>query len=165
MRCQVVQQKLDLYAGQGLAGPEREQVEVHLRSCPACQHALARQSRLQTLLQTCEVPPVPEGFAARVLARAGTQPLVVARSSPSRGFLPDVTGRKFGAALGMVGTMAAGLLIGLLLGHETWQSGRRGISESNQAKSMGAFGMDRLIDPGDDTLAQTYLQLTSPRDG
>jgi hypothetical protein len=30
---------------------------------------------------------------------------------------------------------------------------------------MGAFGIDRLIDPGDDTLAQTYLQLTSPRDG
>jgi anti-sigma factor RsiW len=137
MRCQVVQQKLDLYAGQGLAGTEREQVELHLRSCPACQHALARQSRLQTLLQTCDVPPVPEGFAARVLARAGTQPMVVARSSPSRGFLPDVTRRKFGAALGMVGTMAAGLLIGLLLGHETWQSGRRGFPNPTKRNRWG----------------------------
>lgn len=164
MRCQVVQQKLDQYAGQGLSGPERELMERHLRLCPACQQALERQSRLQTLLQSCPTPPIPEGFAARVLARAESHPMVVLRPS-SRGWTPGVTRKRLGEVLGMVGTMAVGLLIGLLLGHETWQSGRSEGPSPNQAASAGAFGIDRLIDPGDDTLAQTYLQLTSPRDG
>ncbi len=164
MRCQIVQQKLDQYAGQGLSGPERELMERHLRSCPACQQALQRQSRLQTLLQSCHVPPIPDGFTTRVLARAESHPLVVLRPS-SRGWTPGMTRKRLGEVLGIVGTMAVGLLIGLLLGHETWQSGTRVISESNQGETAGAVSIDRLIDPGDDTLAQTYLQMTLPRDG
>ncbi|MCL4204947.1 MAG: zf-HC2 domain-containing protein [Pirellulaceae bacterium] len=164
MRCQVVQQKLDQYAGQSLSGPERELMERHLRSCPVCQQSLERQSRLQTLLQSCHAPPIPEEFAARVLARAESHPVVVTRPS-SRGWTPGVTGKKLGEVLGMVGTLAAGLLIGLLLGHQTWQSGTRAISEFHQGEAAGAAGLGGLIDPGDDTLAQTYLQMTLPRDG
>jgi anti-sigma factor RsiW len=165
MRCQIVQRKLDLYAGQGLARPEYEQMEAHLRWCPACQQALARQTRLHSLLQSVASPPAPASFAERVLARAGKRETVTVQLPPSRRWAPGDARQRIRSALGMAATMAAGLLIGVFLGHGTWQSVGERSAEGAQASSTAAFSLDRLIDPGDDTLAQTYLQLTSPPDG
>ena len=165
MRCRTVQQKLDLYAGQGLARPEHEQMEAHLRSCPACQQALARQMRLQTLLQSVATPPISDRFAERVLARAGDWKTVTVQLPPSRRWEPGDARQRVQAALGMAAALAAGLLIGVFLARGTWHSVGESSVPGAQASSMAAVSLDRLIDPGDDTLAQTYLRLTSPRDG
>ncbi|NLF71897.1 MAG: zf-HC2 domain-containing protein [Candidatus Anammoximicrobium sp.] len=164
MLCRIVQQKLDLYANQGLPRPEQDQVESHLRSCPVCQQALARQVRLRTLLQVVAVPPVPEDFGERVLAAAVQRETVVTELPASRRADGVGVGR-IRSAWGMAAALAAGLLIGVLLGHGTWRPDASGSGDQAQANSGAVSRWDPWIDPGDDELAQTYLRLTSPRDG
>jgi hypothetical protein len=84
MRCRDVQRIIDLGSGPGLAGPQCEQVQAHLSSCSECRQALERQTRLQSLLQACEIPAVPEEFADRVLARVASQPIVLPLSAVPR---------------------------------------------------------------------------------
>jgi hypothetical protein len=56
------------------------------------------------------------------------------------------------------------LLIGLLLGHQTWRPAEQASGLSKPVTSVTAQQWERWIDPGDDALAQTYLLLTSPWD-
>jgi len=167
MRCQLVQQKLDLLASPDLADSERQQIEGHLRSCPACQRALARQRQLQALLQTVPAPPVPKGLAERVLARAARQPSAdpAPRPSPWRRAEGGRVWGRVRAGLRMAASLAAGLLIGVFLGQETWQAIDQAAAPAEPANSVAASALENLSDPGDDTLARTYLQLISTRDG
>jgi hypothetical protein len=125
---------------------------------------LERQVRLQSLLQACEIPAVPDEFAERVLARVASQPIAIPLSVLPRPGLPKSTWRGSGTVLGMLGAAAAGWLIGLLLGHQTWRPAERASDLSMPVTSVTAQQWEQWIDPGDDALAQTYLLLTSPRD-
>ncbi len=53
----------------------------------------------------------------------------------------------------------------MFLGQQTWQAIRQAPASAPQPDAVAASVLDSLLDPGDDTLAGTYLQLTSSRDG
>lgn len=163
MRCSEVQQKLDLYATKELTHAVRERIEAHLESCDRCREALARVRRFEDLLTAAPAPPVPDGFAARVVAQAKERQAIVARSEP----VPPVPfWKRFEFSAGTAAALAAGLMIGVFLGHETWQTAaQHSPAPSTQPGDvLVASGFDLLGESRGDSLAEAYLQLTSERD-
>jgi hypothetical protein len=161
MRCREVQYKLDLFVTQELTSAELARIEAHLESCAACRKALAKLLRLEDLLVAAPVPPVPEGFAGRIVARARGQQSAAAQLKAAPGFEQSAWTRvRFTA--GTAAALAAGLLLGLLMGYQTWRSGSPGpggaASQSNDLLAASGFGS--LVEPGGDSLAQSYLSLT-----
>lgn len=166
MRCREVQQKLDLLDTQELTSSEREGIEAHLESCAGCRAALLRLRRLEDLLAASPTPPVPEGFAAQVVARAKEQQAAVARRAPRPRFAQLGWNRiRFSAAT--AAALAAGLMLGLFMGRQTWWSGAQqpAAAASQPADLLAASGFEYLVEPGGDSLAQAYLRLTSGPDG
>jgi anti-sigma factor RsiW len=165
MRCSQVQQKLDPLTTQELTSSERERIEAHLQSCAGCHDALARLRRLEKLLAASPAPPVPEGFAAQVVARAKEQQAAVPRRAPRPRFARPARNRiRFAAAT--AAALTAGLMLGLFMGRETWRSDfqRPSAPTSQPADLLVASGLDALVEPGGGSLAQTYLQMTTATD-
>ncbi len=69
MGCEGVRELAQACLEGDLAPQERERIERHLHACPPCGRMVAEYERLFALLPTPAAPPVPEGFAARTLAR------------------------------------------------------------------------------------------------
>ena len=71
MRCKKIILALNAYADGEQSADKRRQTEVHLIGCPACRQRLNEIKRLDDILADgFTVPPVPPGFAARVVASA-----------------------------------------------------------------------------------------------
>ena len=121
MRCQTVRQKLEAYAAQELTPQVRERIEGHLQSCSRCREALARQKELEALIRSVPAPPVPDGFAGRVMARARVRGESLARLSFRVESSRLVGAQRLRLAMGTAAALAAGLLIGGLMGWQTWQ--------------------------------------------
>ncbi len=166
MRCSDVQQKLDLFATQELAPSVRERIEEHLESCADCREALAKLRRFEDLVMASPTPPVPDGFAARVVAQAKERQAVVTRSGRMSRMPLWSRWKTFEFSAGTAVALVAGLLIGVFMGHETWRhGGRQSQAAANQpADPAGASGFEYLIEPGGDSLAQVYLGLTAASD-
>ena len=166
MRCDEVQQRLDLYATKELPHAVRERIEAHLESCDVCREALARVRRLEDLFTGSPAPPVPDGFAARVVAQAEERQAIV--TSSSRMPRPSLrsTWKRFQFSAGTAAALVGGLLIGLFMGHGTWRSfGRQPPATATRpADPVAASGFEYLIEPGGDSLAQAYLGLTAASD-
>jgi putative zinc finger protein len=164
MGCREVQQKLDLLARQEVTPSERERIEIHVASCNTCRQSLKRLRDLEDVLAVLPTPPVPEGFAARVVAMAGQQAVPTRQPTQPR-FAPSAWGRVRFTAVSAA-AMAAGLLLGLFMGYETWRSGGpgpRGVA-SQSVDVLAASGFESLVEPGGDSLAQSYLSLTTVSD-
>ena len=163
MRCNKVQQKLNLFDTQELAPSEREKIDVHLKSCAQCRQTLARVRRLEGLLTAAPTPPVPGGFAARVIARAKQRQAIVARSEPRPRVSLRAGWRRLEFSAGTAAALAAGLLIGVAMGQQTWQ---RSFDESEAERQMVeadpivASGFSLLAGSGDKSLGQVYLGMT-----
>lgn len=63
---------LDSYRDGELAPPQRNEFELHLRSCPKCRLAQSLLDNIVSSIRTSE-PVVPYGFAERIAARAFQQ--------------------------------------------------------------------------------------------
>lgn len=167
MRCRAVQEKLNLYAAGGLLPSVVGQMESHLQGCPACRKELAKLRRLETLLRTATTPPVPEGFAARVLAEAKERASATVASRPlaRRGALPSW--ERLGRWTGAAAALAVGLMLGVFMGHATWQAAaaQSPVAAAQPVDPLAASSFEYLVEPGGDSLAQAYLQLTSGPDG
>ena len=164
MRCHEFQQKLGLLGTHELAPSVRERIEVHLKSCPECRKALARIQQLEDLLTAAPAPPVPDGFALRVVARAKERQATVTRSEP-RPLVPLRSAwRRLEFSVGTAVALAAGLMLGLFLGHETWRT-TTGQPSAPAAQTsdllLVASGFDLLGEPRGDSLAEAFYQLTS----
>jgi anti-sigma factor RsiW len=162
MRCGEVQQRLDLYATKELAHTVCERIEAHLESCDQCREALARLRRFEELLAAAPAPPVPDGFAERVVAQAEAR-RVRARSAPLSPLgRSRIDWERIGSSAGTVAALAAGLIVGMFMGHETWQATchQGGAPAARPADPGAASGFEYLVEPGGDSLAQAYLGLT-----
>jgi len=157
MRCHEVQQNLDLFIRQELMLPVREELEVHLSDCERCREELARLRKLAELLAATPSPPVPVGFAGRVVERARL------------GAVPDSAvvharrriGRSLRVAASMALALAGGLLLGGYLGARTWSGPPPAAQHSDP---LGDLGLGQFVEPGGDSLAHAYLALTSGDD-
>jgi len=166
MRCSEVQQRLDLYATKELAHAVRERIEAHLESCTECRDALARVRRFEDLLTAAPAPPVPDGFAARVVARAKERQARAASGPPSPRDRSRLAWERIRLSAGTAAALAAGLMVGMSMGHETWQAVRQQplASATRPPDPLAASGFEYLVEPGGDSLAQAYLGLTSGRE-
>ena len=162
MRCRDVQQNLDLLIRQELMPPVRERIEVHLRGCPRCREELARLRRLADLLAAAPVPPVPEGFAGRVIERARHEALPDAAAVVVGRRVGRRLGRRVRIAASTAAALAGGLLLGGFLGNQTWEGAPpAGVA---QADPLAESGLGQLAEPGGDSLARAYLALTADGD-
>ena len=166
MRCSDVQRKLDLFATQELAQSVSENLEDHLKSCADCREALEKLRRFEDLVSASPTPPVPDGFAARVVAQAKERQAIVTRSDR----MPRVSLRsgwkRFEFSTGTAAALAAGLMVGLFMGHETWKAAAQNpqAPTAQAAAPLAASGLEYLVEPGGDSLAQAYLGLTATSD-
>ena len=168
MRCDRAQALMDRYLGEDLSAHERESFEIHLRDCRDCQQQLAGLRRLVAALQSVPAPPVPRDFVGRVMARTrqeiqGTQYAIVARSALSRWWeRMGVTG--LANATNTITAVAAGLLLGLLLGQQTWRhaASTHGVEQPTAGMDTDAvYSLDYLSGTPRGSFTETYLSLTN----
>ncbi len=165
MRCKRARELMDRYVSEGLPPDEREPFETHLRDCRDCQEHLAKFQDLVATLRSVPVPPIPHGFAERVMAKARQefqrpQPSVVGRSTFSR--WPEHVGAA--RAVNALGAVAAGLLLGLVLGQQTWQhtASANGAEQSiARVDADSVYALDYLSGTPRGSFTETYLSLTS----
>ena len=162
MRCSTVRKKLDPYALQEVAPRVRASIEAHLSECPDCQAYLVRQERLASLLEDVPKPPgVPENFGDRLMAaarqRQAGRPVPDSRRRVGRRWVPVPLGEYVARAA----VLATGLLVGVLMGQQTWQSVHAaGARQTSQADPLATYA-DSLSDTPSGSLAESYLALTT----
>lgn len=166
MRCGEVRQRLDLYATKELTQVVREKIEAHLESCEECREALVRVRRFEELLTAAPAPPVPDGFAVRVVARANERQAHSAGQLPSLRARPGLAWKRIRFSAATAAALATGLMIGVFMGHETWRADRQQTlaSAPRSADPLAASGFEYLVESGGDSLAQAYLGLTATSD-
>lgn len=166
MRCNGVRRKLGAYEDGELGPGARADVDRHLESCEGCREALARLRSVGSLLEGAQLPPVPEGFASRVMTEARRRateggPTRRAGRLPLRRWWPLTAPMQAAAVL----VFAVGLTLGALMGWATWQ-GRA--SESRpatvaEADPLEIYSADCLTDAPEGSLTEAYMSmLTSP---
>jgi anti-sigma factor RsiW len=163
MRCNQAKTLMDRYVNEGLPLHERESFETHLRVCPDCQGQLESLQGLLAVLQSDPSPPVPQGFVGRVMARAERE-TIVALSKPESSMASRSVWKRLGSSAGITSALAAGLIVGLFMGYETWRDApEQGlVAETSPADPLAASGFEHLVEPGGVSLAQGYLGLTAP---
>jgi len=164
MRCQAVRQKLEAYAAAEVPPQVRKRIKGHLQSCSECREALARQKELEALIRNVPAPPVPDGFAGRLMARARVRGEAPRPVSPSGwNHFRWLEPQRVRLATGTAAALAAGLMIGGLMGRQTWQRSAAQIGTGNQVietDPVGASGLSLLTRLGDKSLGEAYLGLT-----
>jgi anti-sigma factor RsiW len=163
MRCNTVRNKLDHLGLQELAPRMRARVEAHLSACAGCRRYLGRQERLTALLVGAPAPPpIPKGFSDRLMAAARGRQTVrrPVPGSPWRLRWPSPSasvGRKAAQAVALAG----GLVLGVLMGQQTWRFAHATIPQPTiQPDPLAVYQLDSLTDAPAGSLAQSYLTLT-----
>jgi anti-sigma factor RsiW len=165
MRCDRAQALIETYVSEGLPPDEREPFEIHLHGCRDCQQQLAKLQRLLAILQSVPSPPVPQGFVDRVMASAQCE-VQASQSSPGSQLALRRWWEQLGTA-SLVNTacaLAAGLLVGLVLGQQTW---RYTVNNTGPIRPMAGIdaetvsSLDYLSGPPGGSFTETYLALTS----
>lgn len=162
MECRRAEKLLERYTNEGLAPEEQHRVEGHLRGCPGCREKHRELQSLLSLLRSMPPPPpVPEGFAERLTARVrerGDVVLAGGTSQPGRSAW-SYSGRVAGA----LATIAAGLMLGVVMARQTWQySAGAGdaISAAGAGRSELVYELDLLSGSPRGSFTDAYLTLT-----
>ncbi|MFP4435583.1 MAG: anti-sigma factor family protein [Phycisphaerae bacterium] len=161
MRCENVQEQLNRFAAGNLPVTDRRNVQAHLVECAACRAKLAELDALAGVVAGTPTPPLPSGFASRVMAvarkRQETQPVAVWNLL-----------RWWRLASGPMHVAAAavlivGLSVGVLLG---WTSSPQTAptETATQTDPVDAYQIDYLGEAPSGSLANSYLTLVSTSD-
>lgn len=170
MKCQSVQRRLECRF-RDLSNTRLERgddvIVAHLKSCPQCRRALSRLRGLNELMAEAITPPVPGGFASRVVARATAAQPAAEAPHPAPSPPERSAWRLLRPATNTAAALAVGLALGAFLGNDMWRGpmlpGQT--SEAESADPRAGTGLGRLVVDYDDSLAQAYLELTTRRDG
>jgi anti-sigma factor RsiW len=133
MKCQKVHEKLDAYVARELPPGKAQRLENHLKTCPACREALVGARRIAAVLSETQAPPLPDGFADRVVSRARRRVPAVERK---HAVAPPWS--RF-STLAWRSAVAAGVVVGLALGAIMG----RDVSEPSQ---VGASVRDAVVE-------------------
>jgi anti-sigma factor RsiW len=164
MRCEDVTTRLDSYASGELQPTLAAKVAAHLDSCESCRQSLGRLKQLAAVLGQTSAPPVPDGFAARLMAKARSRRVAVT----SAGWNPLRWWRLVPAPMhaAAAAVLVIGLAVGLLMGWKTSPASQAPPAQAAvQADPLDAYNLDYLGDAPSGSLADSYLALVSGRNG
>ena len=165
MRCEEVQSRLPAYSSGELPTGVREVVQTHLGGCAACQAAMAHIDALAAVLAGAQTPPVPAGFAARVMVRARSHrsAAVSAGWNPLRWWrLGSAPMRAAAAAVLLVG-LGAGLLMDRMSGPAAVSPDSA--ETTSQADALDTYQLEYMGDAPEGSLSDSYLSLASTGNG
>jgi anti-sigma factor RsiW len=159
MRCEDVLKQLTTFSSGELPADVRQAVQAHLAGCSACRAALAEADPLAGVFAGAETPPIPPGFASRVMA-AARQRLQAGRRSASWNPLRwwRLTSTPMHAAAAAV--LVIGLAIGLAMGWTAAPSPAEAETPA-QPDPVTAYRIDYLGEAPSGSLADSYLTLVS----
>ena len=168
MRCEQVQEGLHAYLDGELRPRARARIETHVESCRNCRRALAAARQLAALLEETPAPPVPEGFAGRVMAQAreraaGDRRLFRPSWNPFLWWTSMSVPMRAAAAVVLI----VGLAAGILMARETWQApaAKSVASRTAPTDPVAIYGLDYLTECPDTSLTDVYLGLASAQNG
>ena len=82
MNCTKVLSRLHAYLDREVPAKLLRQIEEHLSTCPSCRSQVEHIRQVQDMVEGLSVPPLPQEFAARIMARAQREfPLVKEKKS------------------------------------------------------------------------------------
>jgi len=157
MRCRKVTSYLNAYADGELPEKQRLSVKEHLATCEACQRRLEEIRGIDVLFQgTLSVPPVPDGFAARIMAEARRRQSVVAPKRSEWNPLQWVAGlsvpMRIAACVAILLAFATGLSL-----DGGWMT-RQGMS-SQPEKNLSGLEWFEPTPPG--SIGSVYIAMTT----
>jgi anti-sigma factor RsiW len=82
MNCKKVLYRLHAYLDGEVPAKLLRQIEEHLSTCPSCHGQVERIRQVRDMVEGLSVPPLPQEFAARIMAKARREfPLVKEKKS------------------------------------------------------------------------------------
>ena len=161
MHCENVQEHLNRFTAGDLPMADRRAVQAHLAECAACRAKLAEFDALAGVVASMPTPPIPSGFASRVMAaarkRQAGQP--VAAWNLLRWW--RLTSAPMHAAAAAV--LIVGLTVGVALGWTSAPSAARAETVA-QTDPVAVYQIDYLGEAPSGSLADSYLTLVAATD-
>jgi len=160
MDCKRFEKHLNAYVDGAVPPALQAAMQTHTASCPACRRKIEALTQIGDVLRAAvPLPPVPEGFANRVMARAAAEkppvPLRLVPWLPSFEWWQEMTSPTRAAAAALLVT---GIGLGAFMG---WDTGR--LQESSvgeiQTDSVVQYKLDFFEEAPAGSLAQVYLAL------
>ena len=162
MRCRKARLTIDAYVSGKIGPRDRVAIEEHLKACDGCRQAATVARRLVALGQALPMPPVPEGFAKRVMAQARRRIALPAPAAPSWSLAAWWRMASAPVRAAAAAVLVIGLASGVLMGWSTWQAqAARPAQTALQADPLASYNVGYLTDAPEGSLAQTYLALVS----
>lgn len=154
MKCQHVVQRLNAYADGELLGFRARRIARHIEGCPACRARLEGLEELGRHLGAFAVPPVPEGLAHRLTARAKQRALGQGKAGAFEWVLPTLREMSFSMRLAACGTALAAGLAGAAVAVSVAPKAHRG---AGQAQTQDLHGLEWFGAAPPVSLAAAYL--------
>jgi len=159
MDCKRFERNINAYVDGALSSTLHVAMQTHAASCPACRREMESLMQMGNVLHDAvPVPPVPEGFAGRVMARAAA----IEASAPIRlvAWLPSFEWwQEMARPTRAAAVLAVGLALGAIMG---WDANRNGLNPPPvvaKADTMAAYNLDYLGDAPAGSLAQVVMTL------
>jgi anti-sigma factor RsiW len=162
MDCEEIQARLNAYVDGELSPERRREVDQHLGACQGCRARIESLLQLGIALHDLQVPPVPEGFAARLGKVAERRAFRESqrksgrrlRSGPVQWFAALSVPMRAAAC----GAVLLAFLLGSVLGGEVFVSSGREIPPPG---TQSTFGLEWFGPTQPGSVGWAYLSFTS----
>jgi anti-sigma factor (TIGR02949 family) len=162
MNCKKVLSRLHAYLDGEMPKKLMREMDEHLGACPSCRGQADRIRQVDSMLDNLNVPPLPPGFAARVMAEARRRdPLVKGKKSffplglqPLQWLLDLSTSMRLAACA----MFLLACLLGMFMSKELSLSGNRQTTVA-EAENLDGFEWFSPTPPA--SLGSAYLTLAS----
>ena len=162
MRCRKIHSYLNAYADGELPEKQRGMVKAHLVACEACQKKLEEICSLDGLLRgSLPVPPVPDGFFARIMGEARRRKRATAVSE--RRF-PPFAWNPLRWLAGLSAPMRIAIFVTVILALVTGLSldgGRVSGRDVSSASGKNLYGLEWFDPTPPGSLVSVYLAMTT----
>jgi anti-sigma factor RsiW len=160
MNCKEILSRLHAYVDGEVPARLMREMEEHLGVCPSCRSQVERIRQVDDMLDSMTVPPLPQGFSARVMAEAqrralpapGKRPLLGLDWMPLRWFA-DLTVPMRLAACAMV---FLACLLGMFMSRDLSLSGS---PRTNVVEAENLDGFEWFSPTPPTSLGSAYLTL------
>ncbi|MBI5439709.1 MAG: zf-HC2 domain-containing protein [Deltaproteobacteria bacterium] len=141
MNCPRVLARLNTYADGELSRFRARGIARHLKDCASCRARLAELRALESLLADVPVPPLPEGFSARLLAEAARR-MPERRPQPLQWLPSGVRTAIFGMPVPMRLAACGTGVLACLVGVSTGRIVSTAAPEAASTRAQALYGME-----------------------